>query len=207
MEDAAKLTFGQVATLVGAMLDVHADKESALQARFRLLRRLGFPAGVNVGTPGRFKYDFESTIATMVVFALMDALVMPEPAVTLVTKAWPQIVPEVRSIRDGIVFAGGEVRTSVKTEQRSLLVLRPKALVHWRLPERNMEGVGYRPNEPGVLSICKADELRPDASWEGSGPHQPTLVIDLHGIVFWTASAVLKADWWHAEDLTGRSAS
>lgn len=192
------LTFGQIEALLTGMLDIDPERASAISARFNTLRRLGFPDGVNVGATGRFKYDLKATLSTMILFALIDSLVLPQQAVTLVRRAWPDIEPAAHAILQKLVFRGLDLVDAPRPAEAHYLTLRPEALSQLRpssgsKAERKRE---YRPSEPGrliVVSVATLQTMLTDGAVDR--PHSGFLIVNLDSIVRWTAQAIVRAGW------------
>jgi hypothetical protein len=198
MPDMPPLTYGQIETLLTAMLDIDPDRTSAISARFNTLRRLHFPAGVNV-TTGRFKYDLDATFSTLTVFALIDALMMPQQAVALLQRAWPDAIGKaVRTILSTLVFADGKLTTVTRPADAPYLMIRPAALTQLRETQKSRVGAqhDYRPREPGELSLATPAQIEEALTEElTEGVRAPFLMIDLHSIVSWAAQAIVAAGW------------
>lgn len=198
MSDMPPLYYGQVETLLTAMLDIDPKRTSAISARFNTLRRLHFPTGVNI-TAGRFKYDLDATFSTLVLFALIDALMMPQQAVAMLERAWPtSIGAAVRTILSRLTFEDRRAVAAPRPDDAPFLVLRPAALTQLRATPENRADAhrDYRPLEPGELTLATTSEIRHAMTKDLEvGIRAPFLLVDLHSIVAWGAQAIVAADW------------
>lgn len=208
------LTYGQIETLLTAMLDIHPDRVSAIGARFNTLRRLGFPEGVNIAT-GRFKYDISATFSTLVLFGLIDALVLPQQAVALLKTTWPDtILPAVRSLLSHLTFVDGKLERGTRPPEALYLVLRPEALAQLRdaaseqdAGDDGVKKTSYRPVEPGKLELRTPAEIEEQLLAAAPvGVRPPFVMIDLHSIVTWGAQAIVSAGWSSPAGLGARRA-
>lgn len=210
--DAVRMSYGQVESLIGAMMRVHDDRESSLVARFKLLRKLQFPPGVNIGR-GRFAYGRDALMQTALVFALMDAAVLPAQAVALVGAEWAVIGSEIDRVLQALDLDEDASR-SARPRTGRLLVVEARALRRWAEPGDPCEDEGVRPGLPGMVSLRTAQEIRgmldgPDPLPRGDAgtpPFPPGLVvIDLPAVVAWTARAAFHAGWATKGQLIGPS--
>lgn len=194
------LSYGQVEALVTGMLDVDPERTSAVTARFNAVRRMRFPDGVNLGPTGRFRYDLDATFKCLILFALLDALVMPQQAVALLRKAWPEIGPAIRAALAQLAFDGTELVAATRPGHAPFLVLEPTGLAQLRTKAEE-EGVKaerekYRPTRPGELQLRTWDQIRKRlAGIETERIKPSTLSVDLFDIVSWTAGATVRAGW------------
>lgn len=199
MDAMLNLSYGQIEALITGMLDVDPKRTSAVTARFNALRRMQFPDGVNLGATGRFKYDLEATFKCLLLFALLDALLMPQQAVSLLRHAWPDISPAIHKALSQLTFDGVDLVRASRPKEAPFLVLEPAALEQLREPisDRNDESrEEYRPAMPGQLTLRTASEIG-DALTSSQYPRvKPAmLTVDLFNIVSWTASATVRAGW------------
>lgn len=203
------LSYGQVEALVTGMLDVDPNRTSAVTARFNAVRRMRFPDGVNLGPTGRFRYDLDATLKCLVLFALLDALLMPQQAVALLRKAWPEIAPVIRSALVQLTFEGTELVAAARPADAPFLVLEPAALAQLRTPVADGGEDGergeYRPTTPGELHVRTAAQISERLAGVEAGRTKPgTLAIDLFDIVSWTAGATVRAGWATPQALGSR---
>ena len=202
------LTYGQIEALLTGMLDIHPDRVSAIGARFNTLRRLQFPKGVNVAK-GRFRYDFDATFSTLILFTLIDALVLPQQAVALLRRAWKKSVGRaVRQTVANLEFEDGRIADAERPPAGPYLVLRPNALAQLRDPRGKDDGEGqpYRPMEPGELMLASPDEISDLlTTMAPDGVRPPFLMLDLHSVVLWGAQAIVSAGWATAGQLGART--
>lgn len=70
--------------LLSALHDVPPARETALIGRVQHLQRMGFPAGVNVGSGQRAEYDAPAIVRILLAFELMQFGLRPERAVMIV---------------------------------------------------------------------------------------------------------------------------
>lgn len=198
------LKYAQVETLIATMLEVHPERVSALVARFKQLRKLGFPPGVNTGKSARFEYGFDAIMKTVLAFAFMDALVLPQTATEIIVGEWPKIRAEIVAMVSAMSMGPREVEAKRSTGERFLL-LEPHGQRHWSSPEGE-PAIGVRADyrsaaQADLLLAIRADVIdrldRPLAT-----PHNPsTIVIDLHSIALWTVRSIVKAGWATLDDI------
>jgi len=193
------LRYGHVESLVAAFLRVHQHREGALVARFRLLRRNAFPRGVNVGSSGRFAYDFDATMATMVAFAMMDAFVLPQMATELILARWDVIGPAVGRTAGSMWISHGRIAADRSRPNAGYIVIETHGRRQWSAPVSDGgdgRGQAYRPTDAGVLSVMTEDEMIAAVRRPLSDEPRPgIIVIDLHGVTAWTISAIVQAGW------------
>jgi hypothetical protein len=195
------LTYGKVETLITSLVDVHPTQERKLVARFKLLRRDGFPSGVNSGRT-RFAYDLDATFKSLLVFALMDALVLQQQAILLLTAEWPKIRTQISTILAGLDFSNGRIDLSRRPDDSPLIVIEPNGLANWKVPrEDDLEKTPYRPDMPGALTLVTPDILGRTFMTPPVGRKISWLVIDLHHIVAWAADAMVAAGWAEPDQL------
>ncbi len=196
-----ELTYGKVETLITSLLDVHPTQEGKLVARFKLLRREGFPSGVNSGRT-RFAYDLDATFKSLLVFALMDSLVLQQQAILLLTDKWPDMRKHISAILAGLDFSNGRIDLSHRPDDATLIVIEPNGLANWRVPrDDDLEKTPYRPDLPGAISFVTPEILGRIISTAPEGRQISRLVIDLHHIVTWTADAMVAAGWAEPDQL------
>lgn len=204
------MTYGQIEHLIAAMLRVHDDRQGHLVSRFKLLRRLGFPPGVNVRR-GRFIYDRDALLRVVLAFALMDASISPADAVAMLDAEWDAIDGEIyRILRDAdLDRAVDDMRDDAGAKRplsAKFLVLEMKALIHWTGTRTGTSaedaGNAMASVLPYSVSIKDAEELRQAlATARGGRPASSRLVVDLYADVIWAARAVIKAGWATASQI------
>ena len=190
-----KMSYGQVETLIASILRVHDDRLSSLGARFALLRRLSFPPGVNVKR-GRFSYDREALMKTVVVFALMDASVLPTQAVALVNAEWHRIDREIDRVLAQADLDDSRSQQSDRPSDAKFLVITVRARGRWTEPGTPDRDEGVRPDLLGEMKLLTEFELGKLFSGSVEGPLPPAhIVVDLHTVIDWAARAVVRAGW------------
>ena len=133
-----RLKFGQLEQLMRWMLEVEKDRESALTARMRLFRTRGFPIPDKSASKARFEYDLDATIQTALAFLMMDAMVPQEATPATITALWPEIRTAMARAFKAIRVGGGDA--APVTEQRPILVLRPRNLAVFSQPKTGVSG-------------------------------------------------------------------
>jgi len=181
--------------MIATMFSVVPEHEPKLVARFKLLRRLGFPTGVNIKRGGSFAYDLDATTGSMLAFALMNAMVTPMQAVAILVASQRILAEEVRAILARIGAGDSPIDLDKRPADGRLLVITAAALAHWK--------VGGHGDQPADASdgTAKLEIMRPDDLADRINVSTPAniapaqIVIDFHGIIAWTANAMLKASW------------
>lgn len=204
MADGFPLRYAHAETLVAALLDVHSDRRSALTARFKLLRRLSFPPGVNTGKSNA-DYTFDTIMMTLVGFSLLDALVQPKAMTTLLPASWPQIRHEVVGIIKQLKL-GERGTVDISAAERRFLVLQPRAHRHWSSAEdlSDEEGEDLAPATVKLMGAADLSDII-------TAPHSPfpapsLIAIDLSGLIRWIAQSLHRADFVSLDQLQAAAA-
>lgn len=200
--DTPFLTYGQVETLLGAMLDIHATQEGKLVGRFKLLRRLGFPEGVNV-LRGRFDYDLQATMKCLLAFVLADGLLPLPHASALIARIWNEIWPDIGAIVRDLDFSKGRLDLGNRPDRAMLLVVEAGGLRYLSRPAASHADAQHDiPQASETAALLRPDELGSQiAAPPSKGIPSARIVFDLHGIVAWAADAITSAGWMTAEQL------
>lgn len=201
MNEGHSLRYAHVETLIAALLDVNASRKGTLTARFKQLRRLSFPPGVNTGS-ANFAYDLDKVMMVVVGFAMLDTLIAPKPMTKMLSEGWPEVRKEIsRLIRRIKIGSSGQVE--VKRADCRWLVVEPHAHRHWSLAESATSGSDEDDGrDPGSLRLLAGDELKGRlAAGSDAFPVQSLIVVDLFGYIFWATQALVKADWATLEDI------
>lgn len=77
------LSYSAVESLIAGLHEVMPNRHSALRARLKHLKRLGFPTGVNTGRGVPAQYGADSVIHLLLAFELIQLGLTPERAVNL----------------------------------------------------------------------------------------------------------------------------
>lgn len=195
------LGYGQVQTLVEKFLETGGTHRSKLVARFKLLKRLKFPPGVNIKT-GHFRYDRDATMRCMLAFTLMNSFVLPPQAVTLLNENWDAIATEIDRSLLGLATSAGDIDLTRRPTDARYIVISTGALMAWKEQEETPKvGKSGRLERPGTLMLLTSadyDALRSDPT--ASGAVTGWMVIDLWRVVAWTAKGIEGRIW---EERTG----
>ena len=189
-----KLNFGQVEDLVASMLQVDVSQRTKLIGRFKQLKRLGFPPGVNIKT-GRFVYDMEATIRCVLAFTLMNALLPTRAAVELLSDNWEDIGPEVSTILGSLDATDGRINLSRRPEDGKFIVIATGKLESWS----GRVGDGGEEQSAGETTHCvslrtKREIEHGSAPFDGAIPPS-RLIVDLWTTVAWSADFLLEKGW------------
>lgn len=87
------LLFNQIERLLAELHDIPPKRYSALNARLKHFKRLGFPAGVNTGRGVAAKYDASAIVRLLLAFEFLQFGMGPEKAVQLI-RAFPKVIAE-----------------------------------------------------------------------------------------------------------------
>ena len=197
--DAPFLSYGQVETLVGAMLRIDETQEGKLISRFKMLRRISFPPGVNI-VRGRFDYDLEATMKCVLAFAMNDGLISLPQAATLITTNWKRINAEITAIVRKLEFRSGRLAHYDGARSPVPLVVEVRGLGYLSKPSLKEEAEDSEP----IGMILFDDEARPIGRPDGTSRPvipPPRLTLDLHAIVTWVVDAITAAGWMTADEL------
>jgi hypothetical protein len=76
-----QLTYGQVEDLLADLHDIPPTRQSALRARLKHFKRLGFPAGVNTGRGRAAEYGPSALLRLVLAFEMLQLGMTPERAI------------------------------------------------------------------------------------------------------------------------------
>lgn len=199
-----KLTYAQLEALIAALHNVHDDRLPALNAKFKHLRRLAFPAGVNVGSEKRFGYDLARVVAVALAFDLFQAFVPPRTATRMISREWGTIWAAAR--RTGLSAKSADASVG---RERLLIVLSPRANAQWALPDE----VGDAHLEPmpsdtwpedaeldlGIIEAASAAEMFEGETgyhWNGA-----RIVQNFGGLLARVDAMLIQAGWATVEEI------
>lgn len=202
--DGVNLTYGQLESLIAGMLGVEASQRSKLVARFKLLKRLGFPPGVNVGT-SRFAYDRDATMRCVLAFTLMNSMLMPPQAIAFVNAQWTMLAPEIDRIVRRIDFDSGPFDARRRPPDATLLAITTGTLERWTEPEGDVAVTASgRIEQPGTAQLITKETLEEEIVGGGpAGLSRSRLVVDLWAVVAWSAVAIVGKGWATPDQLRG----
>ena len=185
------------------MLEVDPTQKTKLVARFKKLRLAHFPPGVNVKL-GRFAYDLDATMRVMLVFVLMDSLVLPAQAISLLNDHWAAIRHQIDEVAAALVMRDGVLQNTSPHEDAVSMVISTGTLDHWaksvsedvRLEKSN------RAAKPGELELLTQRQMEERARTKPVGRIPPArLVVDLGLIASWTMRTIVERGWSSPEQL------
>lgn len=189
-----KLNFGQVEELVAGMLQVDASQRTKLIGRFKQLKRLGFPPGVNIKT-GRFAYDMDATNRCVLAFTLMNALLPTRAAVELLSDNWGDIGHEVATILGSLDAADGRINLSQRPEDGKFIIITTGKLETWS-GRGAYDGEDRSAGETShCVSLRTKREIEHGSAPTGGAVPPSRLIVDLWTTVAWSADFLLEKGW------------
>jgi hypothetical protein len=125
------LSYGEVERLIASLHDVPPERNSALRARLKHLKRLGFPAGVNTGAGVAASYKPAALIDLLLLFEILQFGVPPERGIQLIRAHGAEIELATRKTGEFQQLIGGkdaDWRRDLDPDGAVLIVFEPTSL-------------------------------------------------------------------------------